>query len=165
MSNKPLDVEDIVETVRNPFMRYRRMLENKEYEKLKKEKALIEEALTESDRRTYEIDSELAKQTAYQIHALLSGKWVALQGNGTFCKIRTAIPFKDERFPVDCVIKVINDYQVTYTTEDAYHFEEATYNIIPIIKDRVLYNFRETTPEESAKLQSLIENHPLQCNK
>lgn len=161
MEKPSIDIFDIVEEARTPSIKFRRKVNKDEINKLYKERARIDKEIEAVQKKAYQIDAALVRSVIKRAPKILVGKWIVLQSEHYFARVKNVTLGEDAYKVVDGAVKLefdfaCHDIDLNKNREEGRDKSDLELEI-SIVDDSAKYWFRLATPEEAKELQEYMD--------
>lgn len=161
MEKTSIDIYDIVEEARTPSIKFRRKVNNDELDKLYEERKRINQEIEKVEKKGYQIDAALVRSVIKRAPKFLVGKWIVLQSEHYFARVKNVTLGEDAFKIVDGAVKLEFDFACHDIDLNKNREVDRGKNDlkldISIVDDSPKYWFRLATPEEAKELQEYMD--------
>jgi hypothetical protein len=161
MEKPNIDIYDIVEEARTPSIKFRRKVNDDELDKLYKERSRIDQEIEAARKKGHQIDAALVRAVIKRAPNILVGKWIVLQSEHYFARVKSVTLGKDAYKVVDGAVKLefdfaCHDIDLNKNREVGRGKSDLELEI-SIVDDSPKYWIRLATPEEAKELQEYMD--------
>lgn len=161
MEKPNIDIYDIVEEARTPSIKFRRKVNDDELDKLYKERSRIDQEIESARKKGHQIDAALVRAVIKRAPNILVGKWIVLQSEHYFARVKSVTLGKDAYKVVDGAVKLefdfaCHDIDLNKNREVGRGKSDLELEI-SIVDDSPKYWIRLATPEEAKELQEYMD--------
>lgn len=156
-----IDIYDIVDEARTPSIKFRRKVNKDELEKLYKERSRINQEIETARGKGHQIDAALVRAVIKRAPNILVGKWIVLQSEHYFARVKNVTLGEDAYKVVDGAVKLEFDFachDIDLNKNREVGRDKSDLELeISIVDDSPKYWFRLATPEESKEFQEYMD--------
>lgn len=161
MKKTSTDIYDIVEEARTPSIKFRRKVNNDELDKLYKERTRINQEIEAARGKGHQIDAALVRSVIKRATNILVGKWIVLQSEHYFARVKNVALGEDAYKVVDGAVKLEFDFachDIDLNKNREVDRDKNDLKLdISIVDDSPKYWIRLATPEEAKELQEYMD--------
>lgn len=161
MEKPNIDIYDIVEAARTPSIKFRRKVNNDKLDKLYKERTRINQEIEAARGKGHQIDAALVRAVIMRATNILVGKWIVLQSEHYFARVKNVTLGEDAYKVVDSAVKLEFDFachDIDLNKNREVDRDKNDLKLdISIVDDSPKYWFRLATPEEAKELQEYMD--------
>lgn len=161
MEKTSIDIYDIVEEARTPSIKFRRKVNDDELDKLREERRRINQEIEKVEKKGYQIDAALVRSVIKRAHKILVGKWIVLQSEHYFARVKNVTLGEDAFKVVDGAVKLEFDFachDIDLNKNREVGRDKSDLELeISIVDDSPKYWIRLATPEEAKELQEYMD--------
>lgn len=161
MEKTSIDIYDIVEEARTPSIKFRRKVNNDELDKLYEERKRINQEIEKVEKKGYQIDAALVRSVIKRAPKFLVGKWIVLQSEHYFARVKNVTLGEDAFKIVDGAVKLEFDFachDIDLNKNREVGRDKSDLELeISIVDDSAKYWIRLATPEEAKELQEYMD--------